>query len=85
VRPTRIVHGTTDNLGAVASCRAYFERLRAVGKDVQLTEYPVVTIGDASSAHPEAGEAVQATLTATFKPHPTGLGMTATPRSDRSQ
>jgi predicted esterase len=84
-RPIRIVHGTTDALGAVASCRAHIERLRTAGKDVQLTGYPAVTIGDAPSAHPEAVEAVKAILTTTFKPHPTGLGMTAAPRADRSQ
>ncbi|HMA29772.1 MAG TPA: dienelactone hydrolase family protein [Thermoanaerobaculia bacterium] len=38
-RPVRIFHGTLDNYNPVAPCKAYVERLRAQGKDVQLTEY----------------------------------------------
>lgn len=38
--PVRIFHGTSDNYNPVAPCRAYVDRLRAKGKDVQLTEYP---------------------------------------------
>jgi dienelactone hydrolase len=38
-KPVRIFHGTADNWDPVASCRAYVERLRRAGKDVQLTEY----------------------------------------------
>ena len=39
-RPIRIYHGTADDYNRVATCRAYVERLKAKGKDVQLTEYP---------------------------------------------
>jgi dienelactone hydrolase len=39
-KPIRIFHGAADDLVPVASCRAYVERLRKVGKDIQLTEYP---------------------------------------------
>ena len=39
-RPIRIYHGTADDYNRVAICRAYVERLKAKGKDVQLTEYP---------------------------------------------
>jgi dienelactone hydrolase len=38
-KPIRIFHGTADNWDPVAPCRAYVERLKAKGKDVQLTEY----------------------------------------------
>ena len=38
--PVRIFHGTPDDYNPVASCRAYVERLKAAGNDVQLTEYP---------------------------------------------
>ena len=39
-KPIRVFHGAADDLVPVAPCRAYVERLRKVGKDVQLTEYP---------------------------------------------
>jgi dienelactone hydrolase len=38
-RPIRIFHGTPDNYNPVASCKAYIERLKQAGADVQLTEY----------------------------------------------
>jgi dienelactone hydrolase len=38
--PIRQFHGAADDYVPVAPCRAYFERLRAPGRDVQLTEYP---------------------------------------------
>ena len=37
--PIRQFHGAADNYVPVAPCRAYFERLRAAGRDAQLTEY----------------------------------------------
>lgn len=38
--PIRIFHGILDDYVKIASCRAYFERLKQAGKDVQMTEYP---------------------------------------------
>jgi dienelactone hydrolase len=38
-RPIRLFHGSADDYIPVAPCRAYVERLKAKGKDVQLTEY----------------------------------------------
>jgi dienelactone hydrolase len=39
-RPIRIFHGTPDDYNPVARCKAYVERLRGAGRDVQLIEYP---------------------------------------------
>jgi len=39
-KPVRMFHGTDDNYVSIAPCRAYVERLKAKGRDVQLTEYP---------------------------------------------
>jgi dienelactone hydrolase len=39
-RPIRIFHGTPDDYNPVAACKGFVERLRAAGRDVQLTEYP---------------------------------------------
>jgi len=39
-RPVRIFHGTPDDYNPVAPCKAYVARLKAAGRDVQLTEYP---------------------------------------------
>jgi len=38
-KPIRIFHGDADDYAPVAPCRAYVARLKAKGKDVQLTEY----------------------------------------------
>jgi dienelactone hydrolase len=37
--PIRMFHGAADDYVPVAPCRAYVERLRAVGNDVKLTEF----------------------------------------------
>jgi dienelactone hydrolase len=39
-RPVRIFQGTPDDYNPVGPCRAYVERLKAAGHEVQLTEYP---------------------------------------------
>jgi dienelactone hydrolase len=39
-RPIRIFGGAPDDYNPIALCKAYVARLKAAGKDVQLTEYP---------------------------------------------
>ena len=39
-RPIRIFGGTVDDYNPIALCKAYAERLKAAGRDVQVTEYP---------------------------------------------
>lgn len=38
-RPTRLFHGTADDLAPLERCRAYVERLQRAGADAQLTAY----------------------------------------------
>jgi dienelactone hydrolase len=39
-RPIRIFGGTPDDYNPIALCKAYVERLKAAGRDVEVTEYP---------------------------------------------
>jgi dienelactone hydrolase len=39
-RPIRIFGGTPDDYNPIALCKTFVERLKAAGRDVQLTEYP---------------------------------------------
>jgi dienelactone hydrolase len=39
-RPIRIFGGTPDDYNPIALCKAYVERLKAAGHDVEVTEYP---------------------------------------------
>jgi len=41
-RPIRQFHGGSDDVVGIAPCRTFYERLRANGKDAQLTEFPNV-------------------------------------------
>jgi dienelactone hydrolase len=38
-KPIRFFHGASDDWNSSAACRAYADRLRRAGRDVQLTEY----------------------------------------------
>jgi dienelactone hydrolase len=39
-RPIRIFGGTLDDYNPIVLCKAYVERLKAAGRDVQVTEFP---------------------------------------------
>jgi len=39
-RPIRIFGGTPDDYNPIALCKSFVERLKAAGRDVELTEYP---------------------------------------------
>lgn len=39
-RPIRIFGGTVDDYNPIVLCKPYIDRLKAAGRDVQLTEYP---------------------------------------------
>ncbi len=39
-RPIRIFGGTPDDYNPITRCKSYVARLKAVGRDVELTEYP---------------------------------------------
>jgi dienelactone hydrolase len=39
-RPIRIFGGTLDDYNPIVLCKAYMERLKAAGRDVQVTEFP---------------------------------------------
>ena len=54
-KPIRLFHGSADDYNPVAPCRAYVERLKQKGKDVQLTEY-------ASAGHVFDGQAFRKSL-----------------------
>ena len=41
-RPIRQFHGASDDVVSIAPCRRFYERLRANGRDAQLTEFPNV-------------------------------------------
>jgi dienelactone hydrolase len=42
-RPIRIFGGTQDDYNPIALCKPYIERLKAAGRDVQVTEYPTAS------------------------------------------
>jgi dienelactone hydrolase len=76
-RPIRIFGGTADDYDPIAPCRAYVERLKAAGRDVQLTEYanashafdnplgpvtPIVVVGGQTVRHCSIREDPEGTL-----------------------
>jgi dienelactone hydrolase len=42
-RPIRIFGGTQDDYNPIVLCKAYVERLKSAGRDVQVTEYPTAS------------------------------------------
>jgi dienelactone hydrolase len=39
-KPIRLFHGTADDLFSIQPCREYVARLKQIGADIQLTEFP---------------------------------------------
>ena len=39
-RPIRIFQGTADDYDPIGPCKAFVGRLRAAGRDIEITEYP---------------------------------------------
>jgi dienelactone hydrolase len=75
-KPIRIFHGTPDNYNPVASCKRYVERLRAAGRDVQLTEYPKAQHGfdnPLGTPAPFMAKGAQTVRNCTIAEEPTGI------------
>ena len=74
-RPIRLFHGSPDDYDPVAPCKAYVERLRGAGHDVQLTEYPNAPHGFDSplgSPTPTIAESAQTVRHYTIREESTG-------------
>jgi dienelactone hydrolase len=78
--PIRQFHGIADDYVTIGPCREYFQRLRAAGRDAQLTEYP-----DAHHAYdnplgpktPVVSKGSQSTRACTLKEEPAGVVINA--------
>jgi dienelactone hydrolase len=78
--PIRQFHGAADDYVTVAPCRPYFERLRAAGRDVQLTEYPGAHHSYDSplgNKTPTVSKGAQSTRACTLKEEPLGVVINA--------
>jgi dienelactone hydrolase len=74
--PIRQFHGAADDYVPVAPCRAYFERLRAAARDVQLTEYPDAHHGydnALGSKTPRVAKGSQSVRACKLKEEPLGM------------
>jgi dienelactone hydrolase len=75
-RPIRIFGGTQDDYNPIALCKAYIERLKAAGGDVQVTEYPTAShafdnpLGPMPPAVVAGGQSVRH---CTIREEPTGV------------
>jgi dienelactone hydrolase len=75
-RPIRIFGGTQDDYNPIALCKAYIERLKAAGRDVQVTEYPTAShafdnpLGPVPPAAVAGGQSVRH---CTIREEPTGV------------
>lgn len=82
-RPIRIFGGTPDDYNPIALCKTYVERLKAAGKDVQLTEYPTAShafdnpLGPVPAAVVAGGQSVRRCL---IREEPKGLLIDASTR-----
>jgi len=82
-RPIHIFGGTKDDYNPIALCRAYVERLKAAGRDVQVTEYPTAShafdnpLGPVPAAVVAGGQTVRH---CTIREEPVGLLIDASTR-----
>ena len=75
-RPIRIFHGAADDYNPAAACKAYAERLRAAGRDVQLTEYSDAHHGydnPLGSKTPRVAKGSQSVRACKLKEEPRGI------------
>lgn len=82
-RPIRIFGGTKDDYNPIALCKAYVERLKTAGSDVQVTEYPTAShafdnpLGPVPPAVIAGGQSVR---NCTIREEPEGLLINASTR-----
>ena len=82
-RPIRIFGGTQDDYNPIALCKAYVERLKSAGRDVQVTEYPTAShafdnpLGPVPPAVVVGGQSVRH---CTIREEPVGLLIDASTR-----
>jgi dienelactone hydrolase len=75
-RPIRIFGGTQDDYNPIALCKAYVARLKAAGRDAQVTEYPTAShafdnpLGPVPPAVVAGGQSVRH---CTIREEPTGV------------
>lgn len=79
-RPIRIFGGTQDDYNPIALCKAYVARLKAAGRDAQVTEYPTAShafdnpLGPVPPAVVAGGQSVRH---CTIREEPSGVLMNA--------
>jgi dienelactone hydrolase len=82
-RPIRMFGGAQDDYNPIALCKAYAERLKSAGRDVQVTEYPTAShafdnpLGPVPPAVVTGGQTVRH---CSIREEPTGLLINASTR-----
>lgn len=74
-RPIRIFHGSVDDYDPVAPCKAYVQRLRSGGHDIELTEYANAAHGfdnPLNASPPTAAKDSQTVRRCTIREEPMG-------------
>ena len=82
-RPIRIFGGTQDDYNPIALCKAYVERLKSAGRDVQVTEYPTASHAfdnPLARAPPAVVVGGQSVRHCTIREEPVGLLINASTR-----
>jgi len=82
-RPIRIFGGTQDDYNPIVLCKAYVERLKSAGRDVQVTEYPTASHAfdnPLARAPPAVVVGGQSVRHCTIREEPVGLLINASTR-----